>query len=441
MAAARFWRLVSVFVPGGGDLHLSEIALHGTGGRIDASAAMTSSHAPSFGTLVNLSDDDATTSCGFAGSEVRSSGFWIEWDFGVSTEITGLQLRSVFASGFPSNFLLQRLDASGVWDVHSTLMGLLYPGDAVYTELIAAPATSWNPADAGAGITLSNGNLTASANGSNAVRSIFGASSGKWYWEVTFANDQYFYVGVATSTRPISGGNQFLYAAADQWTLRAVAGQKNGPGVNTGYAGVPASGTSVGVKLDMDAGTIGFVVNGVDYGTAFSGLVGPLHAIVSGGDFPKNNLTANFGGSAFAYPVPAGYAPGFGQGGMRLPEVGPSRVNVVQVGAATSCSASLDAFSTVRDIAHTARDIEFGGPGTVYGTTKTKGTPNVPTKARVVLAHQRSKLPVRETWSDPVTGAFVFSGIDTNQQFLTLAEDAAGHFRPVAANRLTPEVL
>ena len=88
-----------------------------------------------------------------------------------------------------------------------------------------------------------------------------------------------------------------------------------------------------------------------------------------------------------------------------------------------------------------ARDIEFGGQGTVYGTTKTKGTPNAPTKARVVLLHQRSKLPVRETWSDPVTGAFVFSGIDTSQQFLALAEDAAGHFRPVVANRLTPEVL
>ena len=59
----------------------------------------------------------------------------------------------------------------------------------------------------------------------------------------------------------------------------------------------------------------------------------------------------------------------------------------------------------------------------------------------MVLLHQRSKLPVRETWSDPVTGYFEFRGIDTNQQFLTLAEDVDGNFRPVAANRLTPEVL
>jgi len=88
-----------------------------------------------------------------------------------------------------------------------------------------------------------------------------------------------------------------------------------------------------------------------------------------------------------------------------------------------------------------ARDIEFGGQARIWGTTKTKGSPNTPTHARVVLLHQRSKLPVRETWSDPTTGYFEFRGIDTNQQFLALAEDAEGHFRPVAANRLTPEVL
>ena len=88
-----------------------------------------------------------------------------------------------------------------------------------------------------------------------------------------------------------------------------------------------------------------------------------------------------------------------------------------------------------------ARDTDVGGPGTIYGTTKTKGTPNAPTKARVVLLRQRGKLPVRETWSDQVTGYFEFKGIDISQQFLTLAEDVDGTYRPVAANRLTPEVL
>lgn len=86
------------------------------------------------------------------------------------------------------------------------------------------------------------------------------------------------------------------------------------------------------------------------------------------------------------------------------------------------------------------KDMEFGGSGRIWGTTKSKASPaNVPTKARVVLLHQRSKSLVRETWSDSATGAFEFLGIDPRQQFLVLAEDADGIYRPVAASRLAPE--
>lgn len=119
----------------------------------------------------------------------------------------------------------------------------------------------------------------------------------------------------------------------------------------------------------------------------------------------------------------------------------PARLKTLEIPLQEAASAVVLAHSTHQfDSLRLARDVEHGGPGTIYGTTKTKGTPNLPTKARVVLQHQRSKLPVRETWSDPVTGYFEFRGIDVNQQFLTLAEDADGTYRPVAANRLTPEV-
>jgi hypothetical protein len=88
-----------------------------------------------------------------------------------------------------------------------------------------------------------------------------------------------------------------------------------------------------------------------------------------------------------------------------------------------------------------ARDMEFGGSGTIYGTTKIKGTPNTPTKARVRLLRDRDGLLARETWSDPATGAYSFTGIDTAQQFTVLAQDLNGAFRPVAASQLTPEEL
>jgi hypothetical protein len=106
-------------------------------------------------------------------------------------------------------------------------------------------------------------------------------------------------------------------------------------------------------------------------------------------------------------------------------------------------SAAVRPLSTGRvETSRVVRDIEYGGGGVIFGTTKIKAAAGtLPTRARVVLMHQHSKLPVRETWSDPVTGYFAFSGIDTRQQFITYAEDAAGNFRPVAANKLEPKVV
>jgi hypothetical protein len=111
---------------------------------------------------------------------------------------------------------------------------------------------------------------------------------------------------------------------------------------------------------------------------------------------------------------------------------------------AVAVSAPVQPLSIGRvEISCVVRDVEYGGKGTIYGTTKIFVSDEVqtPTRACVLLVHQRSKLPVRETWSDPITGAFAFEGIDTAQEFITLAEDPAGGYRPVAANRLTPEVL
>jgi hypothetical protein len=174
----------------------------------------------------------------------------------------------------------------------------------------------------------------------------------------------------------------------------------------------------------------GVVVNYEGYRQGFQGCIGEVRVTLSSryaASFTppiQRFLTSQIGGTVYVPP--------------------PVRANAPSV-AGVAAAALVPTHSTRRAPAlQVARDVEFGGSGRIWGTTKIKGaagTPDAPAKSRVVLLHQRSKLPVRETWSDPVTGAFVFSGIDTSQQFLALAEDAAGHFRPVVANRLTPEVL
>lgn len=85
--------------------------------------------------------------------------------------------------------------------------------------------------------------------------------------------------------------------------------------------------------------------------------------------------------------------------------------------------------------------MEFSGRGRIAGTVKVKGTPNVPTKRRVRLLRDRDFLLVRETWSDPVTGAYAFHEIDERYTYSVIADDYEGNFRAVLADRVVPEVM
>ncbi len=205
-----------------------------------------------------------------------------------------------------------------------------------------------------------------------------------------------------------------------------------------------------------DFGTPGLLLGA----NGWDGALGWLHAEV----FDMKVRTVPVRTSAFTPPAaPAGISRVFGPASAVV--VGSPAVDAVTAGGAYAASEGSSAYnygppSSINRsrgfVVHSsdlgasaermagglvARDVEYGGAGRIYGTTKTKGSPaNLPLKARVVLLHQRSKLPVREVWSNPTTGDFAFEGIDTRQEFLTLAEDAAGNFRPVAASRLVPEV-
>jgi hypothetical protein len=171
---------------------------------------------------------------------------------------------------------------------------------------------TWNPADKDVSITLSNGNLTYStlAGAYRSVRATQGKSSGKWYWEVVSTGDAGKALnGAAKSTAPL---NNFVGVDTNGFGLYWLDGTKVTNSTNTAYAGgAIANSTVVGVKLDMDAGTLGFIVNGVDKGTAFSGLSGTFYPIGGTGSTTGNVIvTANFGASGFSGSVPSGYNPG-----------------------------------------------------------------------------------------------------------------------------------
>lgn len=82
-------------------------------------------------------------------------------------------------------------------------------------------------------------------------------------------------------------------------------------------------------------------------------------------------------------------------------------------------------------------DWTHGGVGMITGTVRKFDDPNfVPVSRRVRLYDERGRMLARETWSDPVTGAFTFSGIRTDIPWTAMAYDHTGHYRALIIDRL-----
>lgn len=80
----------------------------------------------------------------------------------------------------------------------------------------------------------------------------------------------------------------------------------------------------------------------------------------------------------------------------------------------------------------------LGGNGRVRGTVKEKHTPsNVPVFRRVRLIRERDGLVIRETWSDPTTGAYDFQRIDEAEAYTVLSYDHTHNMQAVANDNLS----
>lgn len=91
--------------------------------------------------------------------------------------------------------------------------------------------------------------------------------------------------------------------------------------------------------------------------------------------------------------------------------------------------------SPVMDVAH-------GGRYRIASTVKAKGSPsNIPLHRRVQLIRERGSLVIRETWSDPVTGDYVFEGISGDYTYTVVSYDYTHNYRAVIADNLTPELM
>lgn len=163
---------------------------------------------------------------------------------------------------------------------------------------------------AGSSNTLSNGNTTYSSSSaaSNVWQSqhtcTIGVASGKWYWEVTPSNSTTLHIGICKTSRQM-GGTPF--GAADSYTYDNTGTKYNG----TSFAAYGATFTTndvIGIKLDLDTGTLEFLKNNVSQGTAYTGISGEYFSyLVCDASGVTATGTVNFGATAFAYTPPTGY--------------------------------------------------------------------------------------------------------------------------------------
>ena len=430
MASARYWRLVGLRTAGGGDMELFGLHWYSAGTRVDAGATITCSHTPASGALATLQGTNPAQTVRFAGADVASSGFWLQWDFGSSIAEPQLSIGADQADTFPDSILLLFLDTDGRWKLFYEFDRVAFPGHGAFAEpQNREPGGFWGTLGSNAKALGDDQNIwTCTTYDGSCARASKSVQSGKWYWELRIqyldssSNGNAINIGVWPIDREI---NTYIYQTS---------------GVRRVYQQA-LPGDVFGVAFDADDGFCTIRKNGSVLGDVSGSplsMMTPWAPVIGDDNRGGALVEANFGYSPFFYAPPSGFT------ALCAPSQGvvQRRIRSGTASARTAASSPQPQPSArSAGAARSARDMEFGGRGRVYGTTQAKGSPNTPTKSRVRLLRERDGLLAREVWSDPVTGAFEFTGVDTGTRWVVLAQDASGAFWPAAASSFDVELL
>jgi hypothetical protein len=194
----------------------------------------------------------------------------------------------------------------------------LIPRPAVTIGRTGFAVTTWNPADKNSTVNLTNGDRTATGNGTanyGLVRSTTSKSTGKWHFELTFAA-----LGGSSDSTPAGGlaiGAASLTSNPASSNLIEVAVYISQPGVSRlwfngsatdGADNLPA-GQVVGFDVDLDTEELWYRVgpSGTEQGPfSFSSLTGPY--FICGNVRVNASVILNTGHETFLTPVKSGFS-------------------------------------------------------------------------------------------------------------------------------------
>jgi len=180
---------------------------------------------------------------------------------------------------------------------------------------------TWNPLDKNSYVALSEGNLKITTSANNfGVFGNFAVSQGKWYFEFVRENSS----GITTYGVALSSWDKTYVGKGDSigYHSNGVI-YSNTSAIQSGLASC-TTGDIIGIKLDLDAGSLTFFKNNVQMGTTITGLSGEYFPAVSGqissisvanfgqdssfaGNKTRQNNQDSNGQGDFYYSPPSGY--------------------------------------------------------------------------------------------------------------------------------------
>lgn len=437
MAAHRYWRIVNPEARGIGALEISEFhLLDGTGARVDGPATLTSSVAPSSGALANLKDDDTATAASWPASALR--GLVFGWDFGGSPQdVSDIRVGAADSSNtMLYSARLQSSDDAISWAEEFQVFSITYPGARTKT---GSEKLAFTPYDISPNTRLSadKQTITYGGNASGSARGVLPRSSGVYQFEIQAVGT---WSGATASVGVANSAVDLNLVMGSSATGYSVAYRNDGAkaltGSQTSYGATYVSGDIVGVVCDFTAGTVTFYKNGVSQGAIAASLAGKTVSPAAG--VAGTGVSFTLRTSGFTYPIAGATAWDTRQ-----------NIKTDMFGKASGVSSALIATAAgvgayrVSGVAlsKTRRDMNWTligqGIGRLKGTTKDKGTPNVPVSERVRLYRQRDGLLMREIWSTPGTGAYSFDYIDELDTYFVVSFDHDLNFRAVIADNLS----
>lgn len=464
MASTRL-RLTGASPASGVAVAIQRLYLRDDLARVDASAVLTASHAPIAGALDNLRDGGP---CLFAAADVRSPGFFIEWNLASSANVTCVDIEFADAAGTLTQFVLTEGLAQLPVALYEGGSGLVQLKD-VYRDSCLAVLRF-----ASSGVT--NDRLYAFSAVGGAVFAA-GHLDGVMTLPVEAANvsglniaSETFAMRTSDFTaeawvKPVSGTSGDM-AIFDHFNpITGFSGWQLGVSGTSGglyfYESLPNKTHFTGIKSLKDGlwhhvavcrkgNTITAFVDGAVAGSAatsldYAALTQPFaigYQAYNAGGGSNYPFKGQMGGVRI-YKGLALYTAAFSPAAIKFADASKTALPVkTKANAVARLVSEVPPPAQGLQAARPQRidkllDVEFGGAGRIYGTVARKATPaNTPQSRRVRLHRSVDGYLARETWSK-ADGSYEFREINARYEWDVIAWDhELQEFSTVANNQL-----